>query len=1627
MAARSELTLEIKSRLKSAIAELEAVETAIDEVGDEADETGKKLDALQSDFEEMGGTAKKTAVAVAAGFTATTAAFASFETQTVNVQNITEATSAEMAALAGRIMELPAPLGEADDLMAGLYQTISSGITDPAAAFGVIVASAKAAKGNLADMTETVDAGTSILNAYNLEASEITNVLDSMTKTVDLGKLTFSELSANIGKGIAIAAAADVSYQELLTTLATLTLNGLSVEESMTAIRNILRVAVKPTKEESDAMADLGVDLSLSALQAEGFGKWMGRAADAVKDNAAATASLFPNMRALTGAMQLATKEGGEKWIENLEGVNSALGKSERNYQRMSETITGQTSALTAEFKKLGIEFGELTSEDVGDLISGLTNVIGVIRELDPEAKELVITAGEMAAVWAASVLVMPKLIAGYKTLSLAIAGTGAASATALTTVGKFNLAMAGATAVGLGLAAALDKVNQEFLRSGGIGSGRAFNQEAQDIENFQQALKDLHNTVTEGAEIFGHDSVVLAHNRDSILENLKAIKAETEAMVAAGTAKQSTIDYDEEIGEKIAALGRVMKKAAKIEKERLKLLKATVDALEDDTAATGDNTDAKNDNLGTTEALTEAEKELEEQLAKKNKKLDKEIEATDKLIGTSTALQMILPSIGAAMGLVAEGTAGATVWMRSLDEQIEDLDAGNLNDIAEGADYVAVEAHEAQQLVEAFFEALGTDIEPPDFADWRDEINKISTYFTQSLGFAIIDGLTEFENFGDFFEGLIDDWASMITDVIGGALSEAFETGDFGALGGNLAAGLQDLGLAGAVGGLAMVYQAAQMMDQTAATIQGIIGGAQVGGQAGGWIGAIIGGIIGGGAAFLGSEAAAPPTTTVSRIGAAGIGLRGTGQGPIAAEELDRIERQLNAAFDQIKVGYFDLLQTFEDPELFDLIERVASEIPILFPGGETFEGTIDEVIQWLVGGIVPEHIEDVFRDALSAGFAGLNVQQSVIDTLFGELDQMTGDDRFRALETFVRAVVNNAKLLTAMDWDEVVRTAGLDARESFVETIQGITEAAEVQFGGFDLLSLTEQAAQAIEIQDLIAQSGQLQLQYMTQILQLAEDIERSISGQIEALELGGLDPGGQADLIIGQINAIFEALSAGDLDPATIAQLTADAQNYIGLFQSLFGDLDLTLGEILDSFTVDESQVEGFEGFVEALAANADILEGLDWDSIVEAATIDQRTAFVNSMRGMLDEAAILLEGLETPEDALAIQDLINQSGQLQLQYLTQILQLSEEIGRSIGRQIEALQLGGMDDVEQAEFIGGQLSDLFAALGEDDLDPAAISQLTGDAQAYISSLTSMFGEDLDLDLADIPGLRDLVGELFESGVFAGLDIEELGLTGTGREFLIALLEILNTQSQEAIQENIDEVQALHKEEIDLLTQLNDALRGLTETVGLVGDGAVTDAEIDAEADFLEMLAALGIDLDLGATGREILIALLGSLNLAAQEAIQENIDQIQALNEEQIAILERLNAALTGLTLTVEGLIPGLETEVGGDDVSDFNLDAPGGEVGGGGGIPGGTREGPGGDDPIDLPGDDPFDFGDIGKSGVLQITNAIDRLANAIRTMEHPKTLVQVNPNLAGFVKLIKSTVGNMRFNFGTQTS
>ena len=248
---------------------------------------------------------------------------------------------------------------EIKDVNKAMFDAISAGI--PAAeAIDFLRKNAELAIGGVTDLTTAVDGVTSVVNAYGLQASEVDEVTSAFFTAQKFGKTTVEELSASIGKTAPIAKQAGVGYRELLATFAELTKQGISTEESATAIKSTLIALIKPTVDAKASFDKLGISTGAAAIKEKGFLNVLKQVSVAAETNEDTLAELIPNVRALTGVGALGSEQLAELDSILLE-LNTDFGEGSSlmsAFNEQMETSEAQSARLKGEWQKLLITLG---------------------------------------------------------------------------------------------------------------------------------------------------------------------------------------------------------------------------------------------------------------------------------------------------------------------------------------------------------------------------------------------------------------------------------------------------------------------------------------------------------------------------------------------------------------------------------------------------------------------------------------------------------------------------------------------------------------------------------------------------------------------------------------------------------------------------------------------------------------------------------------------------------------------------------------------------------------------------------------------------------------------------------------------------------------------------------------------------------------------------------------------------------------------------------------------------------------------------------------------------------------------------------------------------------------------
>lgn len=147
------------------------------------------------------------------------------------------------------------------DVIEALYQSVSAGIEEGAESQRefLTVASRLAAVGR-ADLAETVDVLSTVLNTYRMNVSEAERVSRTLFGTVQFGKVRLEELAPVMGRVAALGSEMNVAIEELGASMAILTRDFGPARVSATGLRNVMRSFMRPSKEMKNVLEEIALE-----------------------------------------------------------------------------------------------------------------------------------------------------------------------------------------------------------------------------------------------------------------------------------------------------------------------------------------------------------------------------------------------------------------------------------------------------------------------------------------------------------------------------------------------------------------------------------------------------------------------------------------------------------------------------------------------------------------------------------------------------------------------------------------------------------------------------------------------------------------------------------------------------------------------------------------------------------------------------------------------------------------------------------------------------------------------------------------------------------------------------------------------------------------------------------------------------------------------------------------------------------------------------------------------------------------------------------------------------------------------------------------------------------------------
>ena len=262
-------------------------------------------------------------------------------------------------ALSNDILELSSAIGKAPkDLAEGLYQTLSNQVVEAGEALNFTSEAAKLATVTASDTKDAVNALSSVMNSYGMEASQAGKVSSSLFKTVELGRLRLGEIADVIGRVTPLTAAMGVSWNETAAAIAVMTRQGVRADTAITQLRAVMSKLIKPTKEMKELFHKWGVKDGKQAIKT--FGGLRGVLKKMAKETGGSSeemANLFRRVRAIVGQMSLMTDEG-KLFADTMNEIASETNAAQDAWDIFAESDAQKLTRSIQEFKNVMLSLG---------------------------------------------------------------------------------------------------------------------------------------------------------------------------------------------------------------------------------------------------------------------------------------------------------------------------------------------------------------------------------------------------------------------------------------------------------------------------------------------------------------------------------------------------------------------------------------------------------------------------------------------------------------------------------------------------------------------------------------------------------------------------------------------------------------------------------------------------------------------------------------------------------------------------------------------------------------------------------------------------------------------------------------------------------------------------------------------------------------------------------------------------------------------------------------------------------------------------------------------------------------------------------------------------------------------
>ena len=272
--------------------------------------------------------------------------FSGFEKQMSKVNTMLGVSRKELVKYGNDIVDIAIKTGVAKEQIAeGAYQALSAGVSSEEL-INFMEAATKASVAGFSTVETSVDAVTTVLNAYNMASSQATEVTDQLLTIQKNGKTTVAELGQYLAQVIPIASSTGIAFNEVGAAIAQLTASGTPTRVATTQIRQAIAELAKDGTKANLIFQEMAGKTFQDFISSGGtLNEALVLMEKYTVENKTAMLNLWSSVEAGQAALGL-TGANAVGFTKNLDEMKDAAGETERAYKLAADNISVEWSRL---------------------------------------------------------------------------------------------------------------------------------------------------------------------------------------------------------------------------------------------------------------------------------------------------------------------------------------------------------------------------------------------------------------------------------------------------------------------------------------------------------------------------------------------------------------------------------------------------------------------------------------------------------------------------------------------------------------------------------------------------------------------------------------------------------------------------------------------------------------------------------------------------------------------------------------------------------------------------------------------------------------------------------------------------------------------------------------------------------------------------------------------------------------------------------------------------------------------------------------------------------------------------------------------------------------------------------